>query len=220
MLALRKEQHEQRSKLNEQRRLITEQERKLQEQSKLIMELTTRAQAQEIKVEMLSRQVSLLTGQSFGLVDSCNLMNQPPSDPFIGGDNLLGKEVKLENANSWGTVLGSVNKDKLSKDYYGTCAEATKSYTTNENTCNDSCEINVMNTVKYIPPRADCHSEQGKSSEDINIVAADLSEARDKKPEEEVFSDKRHGSSKNSLKRKSSDAMGSSVSSGKKHCRQ
>ncbi|PVD26258.1 hypothetical protein C0Q70_13928 [Pomacea canaliculata] len=174
MLALRKEQHEQRSKLNEQRRLITEQERKLQEQSKLIMELTTRAQAQEIKVEMLSRQVSLLTGQSFGLVDSCNLMHQPPSDPLIGGDNSLGKEVKLENANSWGTVLGSVNKDKLSKDYYGTCAEATKSYASNENTCNDSCEINVMNTVKYIPPRADCHSEQGKSSEDINIVAADL----------------------------------------------
>lgn len=63
ILALKKEQHEQKSKISEQRRLIAEHERKLQEQAKIISEFTGRIQAQEKNLNLLAQQLGAYTGQ-------------------------------------------------------------------------------------------------------------------------------------------------------------
>lgn len=88
IMALKKEQYEQRSKIGEQRRLIAEQERKLQEQAKLITEMTGHIHALEKNMELVAQTVAAYTGQQVVLRDTPQLPEicvADQADPQSGG---------------------------------------------------------------------------------------------------------------------------------------
>nr|KAG5712840.1 hypothetical protein BaRGS_007437 [Batillaria attramentaria] len=73
LLAMKKEQQEQRSKISEQRRLIAEQEQKLQAQTRLVTELRGYIQSMEKNMELMAQQLAGFTGQRVVLRNTTQL---------------------------------------------------------------------------------------------------------------------------------------------------